>query len=399
MPTLHIEEPRLPVNPKGFALFALGFRPFFLAAGLTAIVLQLIWVGVFAKWWEPTPYYGLTGWHSHEMLFGYTTAVIAGFLLTAVRNWTQSKTPTGTRLGLLCLLWLLGRIAPFLDQTIPATLIALVDLSFLPILALSVGIPLVKARQPKNLVFLIILGLLTLANLLIHLDALGVTQGMSHSGTYFGVMVIILLIVIMGGRVIPFFTERAVQGFKARSWPFIEWGGLVSVLAFALSTAFNSQLLILYSGVSAFLFQGIRLAGWMTPAAWKNPILWVLHIGYAWLVLGFLLFALQGHWGINQWVGLHAFTTGAIGMITLGMMARVALGHTARMMQAPAIISWGFGILALATVLRVCGPWLEPAQTTVWIILSSLLWILSFALFAIVYMPILIRPRVDGRPG
>lgn len=398
MATIKIDEPRMPVNPRGIALLGLGFRPFFLMAGVSAIALQLLWMGTLAGWWEtPTYYYGAIGWHSHEMIFGYTTAVIAGFLLTAVRNWTDIDTPTGTSLSLLVLLWLLGRITPFL--AIPPAMIALIDLSFLPVLATVLSIPLIRAKQTQNMIFLIILLILTLANALIHAEVLGLSSVTAHSGIYLGTLLIVLLIEVMGGRVIPFFTERAIQGFKTRTWPLIEWGGHLSVAAFVIAVLSGHQVAILISGISAFILQGIRLSGWLSPQAWRNPILWVLHAGYAWLVLGFLLFALQGHLGLTPWIGLHAFTTGAIGIITLGMMSRVALGHTGRMMQAPAIMTWAFILLNITALIRVLGPWLLPTLTSQWYLISSLLWILTFTLFVMIFAPILIRPRIDGRPG
>jgi len=397
MATIKIDEPHMPVNPKGVALLALGFRPFFLLAGLAAIALQLIWMGTLAGWWEMPTYYGSIGWHSHEMVFGYTTAVIAGFLLTAVRNWTDIDTPTGISLAFLALLWLLGRVTPFMD--IPPSLIALIDLSFLPVLALVLSIPLIRSKQAQNLIFLIILIILTLANALVHAEVLGLSSVTARSGIFLGTLLIVLLIEIMGGRVIPFFTERAIQGFVARKWPLIEWGGHLSVAAFVIAVLSAHQDAILLSGILACLFQAIRLSGWLSLQAWRNPILWVLHAGYAWLVLGFLLFALQGNLGLTPWVGLHAFTTAAIGIITLGMMSRVALGHTGRTMEAPAAMTWAFIMLNMTALIRVLGPWLLPELSMWWYLISSLLWILAFILYVMIFAPILIRTRIDGRPG
>lgn len=397
MATIKIDEPRMPLSPKGFALMALGFRPFFLIAGLAAITLQLIWVGALTGWWQTPAYYGSIGWHSHEMIFGYTIAVIAGFLLTAVRNWTDIDTPTGISLALLVLLWILGRITPFLP--LPPALIALIDLSFLPVLAVVLSIPLIRAKQAQNMIFLVILFILSLANSLIHAEALGLTSITAHSGIYLGTLLIVLLIEIMGGRVIPFFTERAIQGFKTRTWPWVEWGGHISVAAFVIAVLSGHQASILISGITAFIFQGIRLSGWLSLQAWRNPILWVLHAGYAWLVLGFLLFALQGYMGLTPWIGLHSFTTGAIGIITLGMMSRVALGHTGRMMEAPAVMAWAFILMIITALIRVFGPWLLPELSMQWYLISSLLWILAFTLFIMIFAPILLRARIDGRPG
>ena len=193
-------------------VFNLGFRPFFLLSGVFAVILMALWIPAFTAGRALSTYYGQIGWHSHEMIFGYVAGVIAGFLLTAVRNWTGRATATGGSLAALLTLWLLGRILPFFAATIPAWLISVVDLAFLPALTVSIAMPLMRQGEKRNLLFLpLMLGFFA-GNLLVHLELLGLVPGVARHGVFLGLYLIILLIVIMGGRVIPFFTEAGFAG-------------------------------------------------------------------------------------------------------------------------------------------------------------------------------------------
>jgi uncharacterized protein involved in response to NO len=186
------------------ALFALGFRPFFLLGGIFAVVLMVIWVPVFVGGAAFNTYYGQIEWHSHEMIFGYTVAVVTGFLFTAVRNWTGKETPTGNLLAGLAALWLLGRILPFVPGAFAKPLIAVIDLSLLPAVALGIGLPLIRSGETRNLLFLPLLAVLWVGNLLVHAEILGYASHLARTGILLGVDVVVLLIVIMGGRVILF---------------------------------------------------------------------------------------------------------------------------------------------------------------------------------------------------
>ena len=383
-----------------FTLFALGFRPFFLLAAIFAVVLIAIWAGAFVINRPLTTYYGMTGWHSHEMIFGYACAVIAGFLLTAVRNWTGMETAKGPPLAGLSALWLAGRIMPFFPGALPSWLIALVDLLFLPALALSLAIPLVRGGQKRNLFFIPLLGALALADLLVHLELFGFAYGSARAGNFLALDLIILLIVIMGGRVIPFFTERALSGVSPKRWRWLEWTSIASVIAFMLAELFLPG--SIPAGVMAGLAaasNGLRLAGWYTKRFWAVPLLWVLHLGYAWVVVGFCLKTLAVLDLVLPQLTLHAFTVGGIGVLTLGMMARVSLGHTGRPLKAAGPVAFAFALINLAAVLRGIVPIIFPYWLLQLAALSGGLWILSFLIFVVIYTPILISPRVDGLPG
>ncbi|HZD41307.1 MAG TPA: NnrS family protein [Terriglobales bacterium] len=381
-------------------IFALGFRPFFLLAGVFAVGLIAVWVFAFMGSVAVTTYYGQVMWHSHEMIFGYTVAVIAGFFLTAVRNWTNLPTPSGAALAAMAGLWLLGRIVPFFQALVPAWLIAVIDLLFLPALMVGIGIPLVRSGRKRNLFFLVILAAFFAANLLVHLQILGVSQTTARRGTLLGLNLTILIIVIMGGRVTPFFTERALQGFVPRRWAVIEYLAPGSVVGFLLA-----ELVLPDSGLAGFLaafaavINGIRLIGWYTHRYWSVPLLWVLHLGYLWVVVGFGLKAAAAFGLVPGQFTLHAFTVGAIGVLTLGMMARVSLGHTGRPLRAALSMAVAFALLNLAALIRGVLPLLFPQSLIQLVAVSGALWTAAFLTFLFVYAPILLQPRIDGKPG
>jgi uncharacterized protein involved in response to NO len=384
-------------RPAGFVPFALGFRPFFLAAGLFSVVLLGLWLAILQGGFAIGPLAPAV-WHGHEMLFGFTVAVIAGFLLTAAQNWTGIRTPSGPPLAALFLLWLAGRLG-FLLPGLPAGLVALVDLAFLPVLALVLASPIIRANQFKNYPFPVMLLTLAVANALVHLEALGWTATASlglHLATY----VVVTMMVVMSGRVIPSFTDNKL-GTRARRWKTLEILVPVATLG-----ALAAALVAPYSVVSVLLaaiatvVNAIRLAGWYTNKFWSVPLLWILHLGYAWIVLGFALLALSAA-GVSAAAdsALHAFTAGGIGVLTLGMMARVSLGHTGRLLEPPPVMRYAFVAINLAALVRVALPLFFPTAYAQGMTVSGLIWVAAFGLFVVVYAPMLLRPRVDGKPG
>ncbi len=383
---------------KRYTPFALGFRPFFLCAGLAGVLLLAVWLCFLLGHMPANAYYGPIGWHSHEMLFGFTAAIIAGFLLTAVRNWTGIDTITGKPLAALAGLWLAGRILPFLP--VPGALIAVVDLAFLPMLALALRHPLMEAESKSNRVFLVALALAACANLLVHLQALGLTSGSALIGTGLMHYLILWLLVIITGRIMPFFTRTGVPGVAPVSRDDIE--RLALALLFALMVA---DLLAPASWVTGLLAAALtvvhilRVKGWYDHKVWTSPILWVLYTAYFWLIASFALQALSAPGWIAPNLATHAFTYGTIGIFTLGMMSRVALGHTGRMLETARPINIAFLLLNAGAVVRVLMPIVAPGQYSAWLYLSGGLWLAAFAIFCAIYLPILVSPRVDNRPG
>ncbi len=396
MAIFNVSEPQS-IEPRGFALFALGFRPFFLAAGWAAVVLVPLWAATFLGLIEVNTRYGTYNWHAHEMLFGYAMAVIAGFLLTAVRNWTGQDTATGNSLMVLVLIWLAGRLLPF--TPLPAVLIAGGDLLFLPALAVAIGIPLSRSKQPHNLVFPVLLALLTGANLLVHLAVLAGTDTW-RMGIDLTVGLIVGLVIIVGGRVVPFFIERGLPGTQAPKWPKLEILVFVTAAVWLVAKVLApaSPWMAIAAGVAACV-HGVRVGLWYTPRLWSVPLLWVLYLGFTWLVVGFLLDALAGFGTVAPSLALHAYTVGTIGTLTLGMMARVSLGHTGRAMQSARPIDVAFVLINVAAFFRIIVPLVFPAAYPTWIGAASIFWLVAFLLFVGVYTPVLIRPRVDGQPG
>lgn len=400
MTLINIQQPKPHIPPTGFALFALGFRPFFLAAGLFGVLFMGGWLAML-KGALPAPGgVAAAAWHGHEMLFGYAVAVIGGFLLTATQNWTGSAMPKGAPLAALFALWLAGRLLPYLP--VPYLAAAIIDLLFLPALAIAVLRPVLRIRQKRNYAFAAILLCMTASNALFHAAALGCLDnplaGLAPA-LYFSV----LMIVVMGGRVIPYFIERRV-GSTATRWRAVEWLAPATTIAVLLAALAAQEwqtagALLVPLGIAAAIVHALRLYGWHARRLWEVPLLWVLYLGYAWLVIGFLLDALAAAGLVSPFLAMHAYTTGGIGVMTLGMMARVALGHTGRPLEPPKIMAWAFAALNLAALVRVFGPLLFPGQTALAHLVGGALWMTAFAAFTAAYAPMLWRPRTDGKPG
>jgi uncharacterized protein involved in response to NO len=399
-----MQQPILNPTPiKKFALFELGFRPFFLLASLFSVIITLIWMANFTFGWT-LPVISVTpiAWHGHEMVFGYSAAIIAGFLLTAVRNWTGVQTIRRWPLFFLALTWLLARILPLLNSPILFVWGALFDIAFFVGLTLAILHPIVKVKQWRQTAIVSKIILLLSANILYYLGAFHVIdQGVSW-GIFSGVYLIMALIFTLARRVMPFFIERGV-GYQVqlKNWSFIDASSLLFLAALWISDVFLKQALLtaLLSLVLASL-HSFRLWGWYTKGIWQKPLLWVLFVGYSFFILGFILKALNFFVLYPTTIPLHAFTYGGIGMMTLGMIARISLGHTGRNInEPPTILKWVFLSLFLGTIIRVIFPLFFPSAYLHIIGTAQLLWIIAFSLFLVQYFTIFISPRADGQPG
>lgn len=369
-------------------------------AGLSALILILLWNAIFKGEWGAPNYFAPNYWHAHEMLFGYAVAVIAGFLLTAVGNWTGKPTVTGEKLAYLSLLWLYGRIVPFYANLLPDILIALIDLAFLPLLAYYVTKPLIESQQYRNLIFTGLLLLLAYGNGLIHSEMLGLQAHSATAGLQLVVGSIVVLILVIAGRVFPFFTERGLPGTLAiRNPQFDNWAIASAVLVFGLELFGVSGTFLALPALFAVVVNIARIAGWYVQRVWYVPLLWVLYAGYGWIVLGFALTALSAYALIQPSLALHAFTLGGIGVLTLGMMSRVALGHTGRSLRVSNAIAIGFVLINVAAFFRIVMPIAMPGWYSTFVYWSTLSWLAAFSLFVLVYLPMLTTPRVDGKEG
>ncbi|MGJ0429914.1 NnrS family protein [Methylobacter sp.] len=383
-----------------YPLFALGFRAFFGLAGLSALILIVLWNAIFKGELTLSNYFANTYWHAHEMLLGYSVAVIAGFLLTAVRNWTGRPTLTGDQLAGLCLLWLYGRIVPFYAGLLPDALIALIDFSFLPVLAYQISKPIMQVRQYRNLIFIGLLLLLALGNGLIHAEILGIQENSAWPGIQVVVATIIIMILVIAGRVFPFFTERGLPGARVVRNPIMDGLSIAAAaLVFGLQLFNISGIVLALTAVLAVAVNIIRVAGWYVQRIWYVPLLWVLYIGYGWVILGFGLTAFSAYELVAPTLALHAFTVGGIGVLTLGMMARVSLGHTGRALRVSNAMAIGFVLINVAALFRVLLPIALPDWYGVLVYVSTLSWLATFSLFVFVYAPILTTARIDGQEG
>jgi uncharacterized protein involved in response to NO len=379
-------------------LFGLGFRVFFALAGLSALILIVLWNAIFKGTLSVDNYFADNYWHAHEMLLGYSVAVIAGFLLTAVKNWTGKPTLTGDKLAGLALLWLYGRILPFYAGLLPDVLIATIDFAFLPILAYQISKPIMQAKHFRSLVFIGLLLLLALGNGLIHAEILGLCLNTAWTGIQLVVATIITMILVIAGRVFPFFIERGLSGTLIIRNPLLDALSIGSaIVVFALQLWAVSGTFLALTAIFAVIVNSARLAGWYVQRMWYVPLLWILYAGYGWIILGFILTAMSAYTWVLPSLALHAFTLGGIGVLTLGMMARVSLGHTGRVLKASNAMAIAFLLINLAALLRVLLPIALPNGYNILIYGSTLSWLAAFSLFMFIYAPILTSPRIDGQ--
>jgi uncharacterized protein involved in response to NO len=385
-----------------FALLNLGFRIFFLGASVYSIVAILFWMGIYA-FNISLPIDGLSifQWHAHEMIFGYSLAVIAGFLLTAVKNWTGIQTIHGLPLAGVFSLWLIARLL-FLFGSLFVYYAAVFDLLFIIAVIAAAATPIIRSKNWKQLGILSKLVLLAVFNSFFYLGYAGLLEQGLTWGIYGGLYLVIGLILTLGSRVIPFFIERGV-GYTVQLYnpKWITLLGLIVFLFFFISELFlhNKHVTGITSAALVIIYS-VRLVGWYTSGIWKKPLLWSLYCAMIFIVLGFLLFALSSFYGISKFIAIHALAYGGIGMVTLSMMARVSLGHTGRNINEPPVtVNYIFALILIGSILRVFFPLFLPMQYMTWIICSQALWLVAFLLFVISYAPILIKARIDGEFG
>jgi uncharacterized protein involved in response to NO len=387
--------PALP-PPPSFALWALGFRPFYLAASVYASLSIVLWVAQYAGW-LPARLARLPLWHGHEMLFGYALAVIAGFLFTAGRNWTNQPTPTGKPLAALVLLWLAGRV---LMLTPWATAAALVNVAFPLAVAAALVRPLLASRNRRNYFFVPLLVLVGVAVAAMHLAWAGVFAWPPRASLQVGLDVVLFIVAVMGGRVIPMFTNNGIPGLAAKRVPWLEKLALGSVLALlAADLAGAPVAAIAVIAPVAALAHAARLWLWQPWRTLSTPLVWVLHASYAWIVAHLLLRAAAVLGAVPESAAVHALTIGTIGGMTIGMMTRTARGHTARALIADRYEVACYLLVQGAAVVRVLGATGAVDAYLTTLVVAGVCWSAAFALYAVRYWPVLSRPRLDGKPG
>lgn len=382
---------------RGIPVLRKGFRPFFLLATLHAGTAIALWVCVALGTFSLASSLGPL-WHAHEMLFGYASAVIAGFLLTAVGNWTKRETLVGAPLAGLAALWVAGRIACTLPL-VPWNLVAWVDGAFLPALALSIAVPIVRSGNFRNLVMVFLLLALSALNIVMHLSARGMVHGWERRSSLVAVYVVVLLCSIISGRVIPMFTRNVSGVSTIRTVPLLEGLALLSLVATVICEFFSELPATPWVAGVAGLLAIVRSIHWGVRYSLRTPILWVLHLGYLWIPAGLLLRWASLFWPMLPSLPTHAFTVGALGSLTIGMMARVSLGHTGRLLVPSKLAVAAFALVNLAALARVALPLLSMSFWRDAIHVSGTLWSIAALALFIANVRIWVSGRVDGAQG
>jgi uncharacterized protein involved in response to NO len=382
-----------------------AFRPFFLGLAIYASLAVPLWTGIWLGAVPSPDWLPLMWWHGHEMVFGFVSAAIAGFLLTAPPVWTGGPALSGGPLAALFALWIAGRVALAAAGILPPWLVALIDVAFLPAVALAVVRTLWGSGQLRNYAVVGIVVVLALANAAVHAEALRYTSGTAGPALRFAVDMVVVLILVIGGRITPAFTRNAFRrdGIDRTLWSWPWLNALVIGAAFVLAVVGLGSARTLVTGILATI-AGVagaaRLAGWQTLYTRSDPLLWSLHAGSAWVVVGLLLVGASDLGApIPAAAGLHALTAGGMGSIILAVMTRVGLGHTGRPLELPERVSWCYALVHIGALLRVASAFIAGAEQAYFLLVSGFTWAAAFALFAFRYGRILTTPRPDGRPG
>lgn len=390
-------------------LMRLAFRPFFWFGALFSVLAMLVWLGFWHGNVWLTPYGGMLWWHQHEMLFGFGSAIIAGFLLTAVQNWTGRPSLSSWPLLALLIIWLAARIL-LAFAFLPGWLLLLVDVAFLPLMALAMAKRVIAVRMWRNLVFVPVLLALAGGNIAMHLGVMypGIINGSAvliREAAHFAMLVITLLMVVLGGRVIPFFTSRKLGLDPPARYRLLELASIGSLAAIVILQAvvllsdFRANALMAALMLMAALGNAWRLSHWQGWKSVKEPLLWGLHVSYAFIPLGLVMWAWQLISGQRVESALHALAIGSMGTMMLAMMARVSLGHTGRSIRTLPGIGVALAVLLLAALLRSVWLAIFPYSSQWVYSIVIIAWCVSYFIFLLHYTVPLFTARVDGSDG
>lgn len=385
-------------------LLRLAFRPLFLGGTLFSVIAMAWWTYYWLNPGEWSPYGGPIWWHGHEMLFGFGSAIVVGFLLTAVGSWTGVMGLRGKLLAVLAACWLLGRLVMSFGSSLPPLFLLGADLSFLVFAAVAMAYPVIKVKQWRNLIFAPMLLVLALLNAISHWGVMSGQPELALQSLHGAIMLIVLIISVVGGRVIPFFTANTSDYVRRPpvQWLEVSGSGLIIALVLLAFIGFSKVPAIIMTAVclGAAVLSSWRFLRWGIQYSWGVPLLWSLHLSYAFIPLGLLALALY-FMGIlsSISIALHCFTAGAIGGMILAMISRVTLGHTGRQLKPPRAIIPAFAFIVAGATVRVVVPALLPEYTLLAIGLAGALWVLAYGIFCVYYGPMLLAARVDGQPG
>ncbi len=380
-------------------LWQKGFRPFFLLAIVHAVLFIPLWVFVLRGTVAFPPYLDPASLHAHEMLFGFAFAAVAGFLLTAVTAWTGRDTAVGRPLAALAACWLGARVALFAG--LPGFVVAALDLATIGGVAVAIGRPLIATGNRRNYQFIGFLAVLGFAALLVHLDAAGITPGLRFRAHRLALCAILMIVAAISGRIVPMFTRNATGVTSITPQPMAD-----HVTVVGLGLLGIAEMLGLHGvpiAAAALLAAGgatVRTLRWGPEHSLSNSLLWVMHVGHAWLPIGLVLRALSALFpSIPQSAAWHALGMGVVGTLVIGILPRVTLGHTGRPLRPNRTLTIAFAAQATGAAVRVIGPFLPVAALRGSYDLAGTLWLIGFALIAKEVGPMLLAPRVDGQPG
>jgi uncharacterized protein involved in response to NO len=387
--------PRL--RPEAIPLLSYGFRPFFLGAALWACIAMVLWIGLLSGFWNFATSYGAIAWHAHEFLFGYIAAVMTGFLLTAIPNWTGRLPLQGMPLLALFLLWLVGRVAMFTTDWIGTGAAATIDCVYLITVTAVISREIIAGSNWRNLRVVVLVALTAIANVVFQAEVL--VYGGPNYGLRLAVAAIVALIMVVGGRVTPSFTSNWLtrQGSQSRPAPLgrfdigsIAFGAIALIAWVAAPDWYGAAALLIVMAIA----QAARLSRWTGARTWREPMLFVLHLGYAFVPLGALLLSTSIFWPriVPTSGALHAWTTGAMGLMTLAIMTRATLGHTGRDMSSGPTTVAIYGAMLVAALARIAAP-LLPAFYYQMLLTAGAGWFLAFAVFVLTFGPMLMRAK------
>ena len=383
--------------PAGLPFLRLGFRPFYFGAALFAVLAMVLWYGVFLGQLVPPSGLAPVLWHAHEMLFGFAAAVIVGFLLTAGKAWTGLPTPHGAALGALFTLWAAARVAAV---AAPYPVFFALDVALLPVVAAVFIAVLVRAGNKRNLKIGAVLALLGVANLVFHLAVSGIVALDPVRALYAGLGLIIVLETIMGGRVIPNFTMNATPGLKLAAAPRRDAVVTVlTVLGLACWSFDGPPLVAAGLLAAAAIMHVVRWFAWLPWVTLSRPILWILHVSYAWIPIGLALLAASQMGWIPASGGIHALAVGATGGLIIGMLTRTARGHTGRPLKVSHVETCAYLLVLAAALVRVAVPIAWPSLYLAALLTAGGLWVAAFAIYLVKYTPWLMSTRLDGKDG
>ncbi|MGH8279186.1 MAG: NnrS family protein [Gammaproteobacteria bacterium] len=364
------------------------FRPLFLCASLAASAGLFLWSMFLHLGWLPASALPPLEWHGHEMLFGFASALVAGFTLTAVAEWTKLATHTPASLLALVAVWIAARVLFLLPVQVPYVATSIVDCAVFALLLVMIARPILKNRSRRNYFLIGLLAAFTLADIAFHLSVGGVLHLAPVRVLFWVIDLFVVLMLAIGGRVIPFFTSRRIQTAHIRRYQWIDWsvnGGAALLVLLDILLPGSAILAVVSLVVAALVLTRWWL--WQPWCTLREPMLWVLHVGYLWLAAGLTLRAVALLFGaFPEITAMHALTAGALGSLSIGMMTRVALGHTGRTMTAGPFLATAFALVSVGTILRLIGtPGLLP--------IAGVLWALAFAIYFLRFLPVMFTPR------